>query len=55
MKTPSEEQGPLTPGTRRTFLQKLGRIGALIGFGGLGFQSFRSLIPNVSYEAPQPI
>lgn len=39
--------------TRRSFLEKLGFGGMLAGFVGLGWQSFRSLIPNVLYEAPQ--
>jgi len=38
--------------SRRTFLQKIGLAGLLAGLGGLGFQSVRSLVPNVSYEAP---
>lgn len=39
--------------TRRSFLQKLGLGGMLAGFAGLGWQSFRALIPNVLYEPPQ--
>ncbi|RIK73362.1 2Fe-2S ferredoxin [candidate division KSB1 bacterium] len=39
--------------TRRSFLQKLGLGGMLAGFVGLGWQSFRALIPNVLYEPPQ--
>ncbi|MDL1892994.1 ubiquinol-cytochrome c reductase iron-sulfur subunit [Sphingobacteriales bacterium CHB3] len=38
--------------TRRTFLHKLGLGGMLAGLAGFGFQSFRSLIPNVLYEPP---
>ena len=36
--------------SRRSFLEKLGLGGVLAGLAGLGFQSFRSLIPNVLYE-----
>jgi nitrite reductase/ring-hydroxylating ferredoxin subunit len=39
--------------TRRSFLQKLGLGGMLAGLAGFGWQSFRSLIPNVLYEPPQ--
>ncbi len=39
--------------TRRSFLQKLGAGGVLAGLAGFGWQSFRSLIPNVLYEPPQ--
>jgi nitrite reductase/ring-hydroxylating ferredoxin subunit len=39
--------------SRRSFLQKLGLGGVLAGFAGFGWQSFRSLIPNVLYEPPQ--
>ncbi|MBF8247254.1 MAG: Rieske (2Fe-2S) domain protein [Bacteroidetes bacterium] len=38
---------------RRTFLQKLGLGGVLAGLSGFAYQSLRSLIPNVLYEAPQ--
>jgi nitrite reductase/ring-hydroxylating ferredoxin subunit len=38
--------------TRRSFLQKIGLGGMLLGLAGLGFQSFRSLIPNLLYEPP---
>ena len=40
------------PGSRRSFLQQLGLGGMLAGLAGMGFQSFRSLIPNVLYEPP---
>ncbi len=36
--------------SRRTFLEKLGLGGVLIGLAGFGFQSFKTLIPNVRYE-----
>ena len=39
--------------TRRTFFEKLGIGGLVAGLVGLGYQSFRSLIPNVLYEPPQ--
>lgn len=39
--------------SRRSFLQKLGSGSLLAGLFGFGYQSFRSLIPNVVYEAPQ--
>ncbi len=41
------------PETRRSFLQKIGLGGMLAGLVGFGWQSFRSLIPNVLYEPPQ--
>ncbi len=41
------------PETRRAFLQKLGLGSLLAGLAGFGWQSFRALIPNVLYEAPQ--
>jgi cytochrome b6-f complex iron-sulfur subunit len=43
------------PGTisRRGFFEKLGLGGLLVGLAGLGYQSFRSLVPNVLYEPPQ--
>lgn len=39
--------------SRRSFLQKLGFGSLLAGLFGFGYQSFRSLVPNVVYEAPQ--
>lgn len=44
---------PDSNGHRRTFLQKLGFGGMVVGLAGFGIQSFRSLIPNVLYEPPQ--
>jgi menaquinol-cytochrome c reductase iron-sulfur subunit len=38
--------------SRRSFLQKLGLGGMAAGLAGFGFQSLRSLIPNVLYEPP---
>jgi len=43
---------PVTNG-RREFLEKLGLVGILTSLAGLGFQSLRSLIPNVLYEPSQ--
>lgn len=51
-KSPATNSNSL-PESRRSFLQKLGLGGVLAGFAGLGWQSFRSLIPNVLYEPPQ--
>lgn len=39
--------------SRRSFLQKLGLGSMLAALAGLGFQSFRSLVPNVLYEPPR--
>lgn len=39
--------------TRRSFLEKLGLGGILVGIAGVAYQSFRSLIPNVLYEPPK--
>ena len=39
--------------SRRSFLQKLGLGGLIAGLAGLGYQSVRSLVPNVLYEPPQ--
>lgn len=35
---------------RRTFLERLGTGSVLLALTGFGFQSLRSLVPNVSYE-----
>ena len=50
--------GTAAPGSasrtgRRSFLQTLGTWAALLGLGGFAWQSFRSLVPNVLYEAPK--
>jgi Rieske Fe-S protein len=37
-------------GRRRSFLQKIGLGGVLLGFGGILYQAVRSLVPNVLYE-----
>ncbi len=53
---PAHGQTPGAPQegeTRRSFIVKLGLGGMLAGLAGLGLQSFRSLIPNVLYEAPR--
>ena len=39
--------------TRRTFFEKIGLGGVVVGVAALGFQSLRSLIPNVLYEPAQ--
>lgn len=36
--------------TRRSFLEKIGLGSLLVAFAGLGYQTIRSLIPNVLYE-----
>jgi len=41
------------PGSRRAFLQKFGVGSVLAAIAGLGYQSIRSLVPNVLYEPPQ--
>jgi cytochrome b6-f complex iron-sulfur subunit len=38
--------------TRRSFLHTIGLGGIVAGLAGFGFQSFRSLLPNVLYEPP---
>ena len=50
---PSRERYNGVSGTRRSFLQKLGAAAALVGLGGFAYQAFRSLVPNVLYEAPK--
>jgi cytochrome b6-f complex iron-sulfur subunit len=37
---------------RRSFLQKIGFAGIVAGLAGFGYQSVRSLVPNVLYEQP---
>ena len=39
--------------TRRSFLQNLGLSGTVLGLIGFGYQSFRSLVPNIFYEPPK--
>ncbi len=52
-KSSGQEVGKNVEGhSRRSFLQKLGLGGMIAGLAGFGFQSFRSLIPNVLYEPP---
>lgn len=43
----------MQPESRRTFLHKVGLGGLIAGLAALGYQSFRSLVPNVLYEPPQ--
>ncbi|MBI4428889.1 MAG: ubiquinol-cytochrome c reductase iron-sulfur subunit [Ignavibacteriales bacterium] len=42
-----------TKSDRRSFLQIVGTGGVLASLAGFFYQSFRSLLPNVLYEAPQ--
>ncbi len=46
----TSETPEVADSSRRSFLQKLGSIGALASFGGITYQSLRSLVPNVLYE-----
>lgn len=39
--------------SRRTFLQKVGTGGVLLGAAALGFEAVRALVPDVVNEAPQ--
>lgn len=48
-----EERGDAQSKGRRSFLQKLGTGAVMIGLGGFTYQSLRSLVPNVLYEAPK--
>ena len=48
--TMTSEKSAVADPSRRSFLQKLGLIGVLASFGGMTFQSLRSLVPNVLYE-----
>jgi len=50
-KTPGESTTP--SGGRRDFLQKIGMGSILASIAAFGFQSVRSLVPNVLYEPPQ--
>lgn len=51
----AEGQAPAsaTSESRRSFLRRLGFLGAVASVLGFTYQSLRSLIPNVLYEAPQ--
>ncbi len=52
--SPSEAKRDSTSSVnRRSFLHRLGFAGMLAGLAGFGFQTVRSLIPNVLYEPPQ--
>lgn len=44
---------PMESESRRSFLQRLGFVGAVASVLGFSYQSLRSLIPNVLYEPPQ--
>jgi menaquinol-cytochrome c reductase iron-sulfur subunit len=48
--TSGEDSRGVHDQSRRSFLQKLGLGGTLLGLIGFGYQSVRSLIPNVLYE-----
>ena len=50
--TPQPTNGDKENKSRRSFLHKVGLGGMIAGLAGFGFQSFRSLIPNVLYEPP---
>jgi hypothetical protein len=39
--------------TRRSFLARIGLTATMLGLAGQAFAFFRSLVPNVLYEAPQ--
>jgi cytochrome b6-f complex iron-sulfur subunit len=51
--SPIRSDGQPDMESRRSFLEKIGLGGILIGVAGVAFQSFRSLIPNVLYEPPK--
>lgn len=52
--TETGQAGAVATGvSRRTFLQKLGTAGTLLGLGGISVQSLRSLLPNLLYEQPR--
>ncbi len=44
---------PTASESRRSFLHRLGFLGAVASVLGFSYQSLRSLIPNVLYELPQ--
>jgi len=48
--TPPATHGARENKSRRSFLHTLGLGGMIAGLAGFGFQSLRSLIPNVLYE-----
>ncbi len=49
---PQPTNGAKEDESRRSFMHKLGLGGMIAGLAGFGFQSFRSLIPNVLFEPP---
>jgi menaquinol-cytochrome c reductase iron-sulfur subunit len=59
MRFSKQKSSPSTGGdepaaiSRRSFFEKLGLGALLAGLAGLGYQSFRPLIPNVLYEPAQ--
>jgi len=50
---PEQPEGKPGVHSRRSFLEKLGLGGIVVGLAGFAYQSFRSLIPNVVYEPPK--
>jgi len=48
-------QPPDKPGDRREFLVKIGIGTGLVALGGQAVASLRSLVPNVSYDAPTTV
>ena len=44
-----------TPGNRREFLLKLGTGAGIAALGGQAVATLRSLVPNVSYDAPTTV
>ncbi len=47
--------GPAVPADRREFLVKIGIGAGLVALGGQAVASLRSLVPNVSYDAPTTV
>jgi menaquinol-cytochrome c reductase iron-sulfur subunit len=48
-------QKPDKPGDRREFIVKVGIGAGLVALGGQALASLRSLVPNVSYDAPTTV
>jgi cytochrome b6-f complex iron-sulfur subunit len=49
----NEKSLPESTPTRRGFLARIGLTATALGLAGQAFAFFRSLVPNVLYEAPQ--
>ncbi len=47
--------GPVRPGDRREFLVRIGIGTGLVALGTQALASLRSLVPNVSYDAPTTV